>query len=82
MEKAPKTYLTALCMASVGAFALGGVNAGFGSVYFGGLSMVAAHYAWQIKTLNIEDPARCWTLFQSNRWLGLLLFSTIVAAKY
>jgi 4-hydroxybenzoate polyprenyltransferase len=63
-------------------FALGGLNAGFGSAYFAGLSIVSAHYAWQISTLDIQNREKCWQLFQSNRWLGLTLFFTIIAAKY
>jgi len=82
MENRPKTYLSILSAASLGCFALGGINACFGPAYFTGLAAVAAHYAWQIKTLNIGDRATCWNLFQSNRYLGLLLFFTIVAAKY
>ena len=46
MEEKPHLYLSLLSAASVGCFALGGLNAGFGSAYFGGLSMVAAHYGW------------------------------------
>jgi len=46
MEEKPKTYLSLLSAASVGMFALGGLNAGFGSAYFFGLSVVSAHYAW------------------------------------
>ena len=45
-ENRPKLYLSGLCAASIGCFALGGINAGLGSVYFGGLSFLAAHYAW------------------------------------
>jgi 4-hydroxybenzoate polyprenyltransferase len=46
MENNPKLYLSGLCAASIGCFALGGINAGLGSFYFGGLSFLAAHYAW------------------------------------
>ena len=82
MEDNPKLYLGALSAASVGCFALGGLNAGLGSAYFGGLSIVSAHYAWQNHTLNIEDRDTCWNLFQSNRWLGLTLVLSIMAGKY
>jgi hypothetical protein len=51
MEQKPKYYLSILSAASIGMFALGGLNAGFGSAYFCGLSAVSAHYAWQILTL-------------------------------
>jgi len=55
MENNPKMLLSALSAISVACFALGGFNAGLGSAYFAGLSMVAAHYSWQMNRLNIED---------------------------
>lgn len=47
-EKHPKAILSSLSAASVAFFALGGLNAGLGSLYFAGLAGVAAHYAWQL----------------------------------
>lgn len=46
MENYPKQTLSALATASIGLFALGGINAGLAPVYYLGLSGVAAHYAW------------------------------------
>jgi len=63
MENRPKETLTALALASTGLFALGGINAGLTMPYFLGLSGVAAHYTWQISTLNIEDRDSCWDRF-------------------
>jgi len=66
---------------SVGCFALGGFNAELGSAFYYGLAGVAAHYGWQIKTLDINNPAKCWNLFSSNRYLGLLLTVAILLGK-
>jgi 4-hydroxybenzoate polyprenyltransferase len=44
-----------------------------------GLIAFAAHLAWQIARLRIEDPALCLRLFQSNRDAGLLLFAGLLA---
>ena len=63
MENNPKLYLSILSAASIALFATGGLNAGFGSAYFTGLSMVSAHYAWQIYTLDIKNREKCWKLF-------------------
>jgi 4-hydroxybenzoate polyprenyltransferase len=38
----------------------------------------AAHLAWQIGRLDIDDPARCLALFKSNRDAGLILFAALV----
>jgi len=82
MEDKPHLYLSVLCAASVACFGVGGLNAGLGAPFFAGLSGVAAHYAWQVRTLDIASRDTCWKLLQSNRWLGLLLLGTIIAAKY
>ncbi|MEA2864882.1 MAG: 4-hydroxybenzoate polyprenyltransferase [Bradyrhizobium sp.] len=39
-----------------------------------GLAAFAAHLAWQIRRLEISDPALCLRVFKSNRDAGLLLF--------
>ena len=44
-----------------------------------GLAAFAAHLVWQIKRLDIRDPALCLRLFKSNRDAGLLLFAGVLA---
>src|SRR3954470_11844651 len=53
--------------------------AGAGALAWVGLAAFAAHLAWQIKRLRIEDPALCLRLFKSNRDAGLLLFAGLLA---
>jgi 4-hydroxybenzoate polyprenyltransferase len=43
-----------------------------------GLAAFAAHLAWQIRRLEIGDPALCLRLFKSNRDAGLLLFAGLL----
>jgi len=81
MENRPKETLSALALLSTGCFALGGLNAGLAMPFYAGLTGVAAHYAWQISTLDIEDRESCWQRFQTNRWLGLLLTVSILAGR-
>ena len=44
-----------------------------------GLAAFAAHLVWQIRRLQIGDPALCLRLFKSNRDAGLLLFAGLLA---
>jgi 4-hydroxybenzoate polyprenyltransferase len=44
-----------------------------------GLLAFAAHLAWQIRRLDISDPALCLRIFKSNRDAGLLLFAGLLA---
>jgi 4-hydroxybenzoate polyprenyltransferase len=43
-----------------------------------GLAAFAAHLAWQIGRLRIDDPALCLRVFKSNRDAGLLLFAGLL----
>lgn len=44
-----------------------------------GLIAFAAHLVWQIRRLDIGDPALCLRIFKSNRDAGLLLFAGLLA---
>jgi 4-hydroxybenzoate polyprenyltransferase len=44
-----------------------------------GLAAFAVHLVWQIRRLDISDPALCSRIFKSNRDAGLLLFAGLLA---
>jgi 4-hydroxybenzoate polyprenyltransferase len=44
-----------------------------------GLAAFAVHLVWQIRRLEISDPALCLRIFKSNRDAGLLLFAGLLA---
>ena len=67
-------YATAVALIGV-ALALAG--AGFPAWI--GLAAFAAHLVWQIRRLEISDPALCLRIFKSNRDAGLLLFAGLLA---
>lgn len=54
-----------------------GLVAGLGAGYFIGLGLVAAHLAWQILALEIDDGANCLAIFKSNRDLGAVMLATV-----
>lgn len=43
-----------------------------------GLLSFAAHLVWQVRRLDISDPALCLRVFKSNRDAGLLLFAGLL----
>jgi 4-hydroxybenzoate polyprenyltransferase len=43
-----------------------------------GLAVFASHLVWQIRRLDISDPALCLRIFKSNRDAGLLLFAGLL----
>jgi 4-hydroxybenzoate polyprenyltransferase len=53
--------------------------AGAGFPAWIGLAAFAVHLAWQIKRLDVSDPALCLRIFKSNRDAGLLLFAGLLA---
>lgn len=58
--------------------AIAGLMAGGGAVFLLGILAFAVHLAWQVKRLNIDDPAHCLMLFKSNRDAGLILFGAML----
>jgi len=53
--------------------------AGAGPLAYLGLAGVAAHLAWQVLALDIDDPAKCLRIFKANTLTGWILFAGLVA---
>ncbi|MGE3145325.1 MAG: 4-hydroxybenzoate octaprenyltransferase [Pseudorhodoplanes sp.] len=70
-----KPVLSAFFAAAAMLIGIAGHLAGGGIFFAAGLILFAAHLAWQVKTLRIDDPALCLRLFKSNRDAGLILFA-------
>lgn len=54
------------------------VQAGGGVVAFAGLLIAGLHMAWQVVTLDIDDPDNCLERFRSNRTTGLIVFVALL----
>ena len=61
--------------------AAAGWSAGLGPGFYVLLLAVAGHFAWQIRTLELDDPGSCLRRFRSNRDLGLLVCLALLAGK-
>jgi 4-hydroxybenzoate polyprenyltransferase len=55
-----------------------GLLAGGRFIFMLGLAAFAAHLAWQVARLNINDSAHCLKQFKSNRDAGLILFGAML----
>jgi len=70
-----KPMLALFYALAVALIALAGWSAGAGLVFALGLLAFAAHLAWQIARLDVDDPVNCLVAFKSNRDAGLILFA-------
>jgi 4-hydroxybenzoate polyprenyltransferase len=57
---------------------IAGLMAGGQLIFMLGLIAFAAHLAWQVVRLDINDSAHCLRLFKSNRDAGLILFGAML----
>jgi 4-hydroxybenzoate polyprenyltransferase len=73
-----KPMLAAFYAAAVVLIGVAGMMAGGGGIFLFGLALFAAHLAWQVWIIDIDDAAQCLKLFKSNRDAGLLLFAAML----
>jgi 4-hydroxybenzoate polyprenyltransferase len=71
----------ALCVFYGGAivlFGIAGDMAGLSWPFQTGLILGTAQLAWQVATINLDDPQDCLRMFKSNRLFGWILLAAIV----
>jgi len=73
-----KPMLALFYALAVALIASAGFSAGGGLIFAFGLLAFAAHLAWQIARLDVNDPVNCLVVFKSNRDAGLILFAGLV----
>ncbi len=72
------TMLAVFYSLAVVLIGIAGWMAGGGVIFMLGVAAFAAHLAWQIVRLDIDDPAHCLMLFRANRDAGLILFGAML----
>jgi 4-hydroxybenzoate polyprenyltransferase len=77
---ATKPWLAAFYGLTVLLLAAVGLAAGMAWPFYAGIAAVAVHFAWQIASLDIDDPGNCLVRFKANRYVGWLLLAGIIAA--
>lgn len=76
-----KPILNAFAVATVAGIGTAGYAADLAWPFYAGLTGSAAHLAWQINTAQLDNPINLQERFGSNKWLGALIFGSIVAGK-
>jgi 4-hydroxybenzoate polyprenyltransferase len=76
--RATRVWVGLLYGAAWAAITLAGILAEAGTVFLFGMLLAGAHLAWQVATLDIDDPDNCLERFRSNRDFGLIVFAAIV----
>lgn len=74
-------FLLACYAGAVALLLLAGILAGLGPFFPVALLAPAGVLAWQIRRLDIHDPALCLRLFQRNREVGLLIALAFLAGR-
>ncbi|MEK9660516.1 MAG: 4-hydroxybenzoate octaprenyltransferase [Alphaproteobacteria bacterium] len=76
-----RPWVAAFLIVFVALLAATGWLAGLGWPYYAGLAAGAAHLAWQVATIDFDDPRDCLAKFRSNRDFGLIVLAAIVAGR-
>lgn len=76
---ATRPWLGVFYAATMILLAASGYTAGLNWPFFALLSVCGVHLAWQVATVDIENPADCLMRFKSNRTFGLLVLAAILA---
>jgi 4-hydroxybenzoate polyprenyltransferase len=76
-ERTP-TMLASFYSAAVVLISAAGLMAGGALIFTLGVIAFAAHLAWQVTRIDVDDPAHCLVLFKSNRDAGLILFGAML----
>ena len=75
-----KPWLAVFYAVTVALFAASGSAAGLGWPFYLAVAGVAAHFSWQVASLDIDDPAGCLLRFKSSRYVGWILLAGIIGA--
>jgi len=81
VSKSPKLFLSLVYGGALLLWGVGGILADLGRNYWVLFGIIALHFIWQILTLNINSPSNCLKRFNSNKFIGLLLFLAIVFSR-
>ncbi|KAG9049621.1 Para-hydroxybenzoate--polyprenyltransferase, mitochondrial precursor (PHB:polyprenyltransferase) [Tulasnella sp. UAMH 9824] len=73
-NRRPKVFLSILAVGFITFFYITGQIVAANAAYFN-LTLIATamHVAWQISTVDLENPDECFQKFYSNSWIGFVM---------
>lgn len=71
-------WLSGLYAAAVAMWVAAAILAGAGIATYAALAFIAAHFTWQVTTLDCGDADNCLNRFKSNRDVGIALFAGLL----
>ncbi|MBS0560418.1 MAG: 4-hydroxybenzoate octaprenyltransferase [Proteobacteria bacterium] len=74
-----RPFLAACYAGTILMLAAAGWLAGLSAWFYPALALPAALLAWQVRVLDIDDPALCLRLFRANREAGLAVAAALLA---
>ena len=81
-KKNPKKFLVLCYSFFFILLTLTGYTMKFELIFYFSLIFTFAHlFFYQIKNLNIKDPANCLKIFKSNNFIGLIVFLNVIIGK-
>lgn len=81
VSSSPRVFLCLVYGSTVTLWAMGGIMAHFGWIYWLFLGMIVIQFFWQTVTLEENVASNCLKRFESNTTIGLLLFFAIVFSR-
>lgn len=78
----PQRILTGFSALTVGGIGLAGYMADLTLPFYVGLGATGAHLLWQVWSADVNNTPNLWKRFASNRWLGAIVFGSIVAGHF
>ncbi|MGD0143384.1 MAG: 4-hydroxybenzoate octaprenyltransferase [Rhizomicrobium sp.] len=77
-----RRWIAAFYVAAAALIGAAAFEAGLGLLVLVLLAPAAAHLAWQVLSLRVNDPENCLKVFRANRDTGLLIAAALVVACY
>ncbi|MFZ1105848.1 MAG: 4-hydroxybenzoate octaprenyltransferase [Hyphomicrobiaceae bacterium] len=76
---ATRRWVAGFYAGAVALWGVAGALAGAGPLFLLALALAAVQLAWQVRSLDIDDPGNCLVRFKSNRIVGWLLLGGLAA---